>query len=161
MSIARFALLDERRPVGAHASSRGHRFETRLASAGEFDLGSSFIRPTPEEPMTKRALALVLSAVVALSVVAIGASTAPAAATGIHCKSVHAGRYSATHVFVDFMRCKSARGKLHTWLASGHLPRHTNGWYCRRLSGVIRECSFPGKSNPSKDFTFWLRKKKH
>jgi hypothetical protein len=83
---------------------------------------------------------------------------AGAQATGRPCESVRAGGYSATHVFVDFMPCRSARAKLRRWLRRGQLPRNRSGWYCYRLSDVVRACSYPGKRNVDRSFTFWLRR---
>ena len=107
-----------------------------------------------------RRAAAVLVAVIALLALAAMAASVPgarAAATGVPCRSVHAGGYRATHVFVDFMRCRSARTKLRRWLGRGRLPRHPNGWDCYRLGGRVRECSYPGRDHPTRDFTFWLR----
>jgi hypothetical protein len=85
-------------------------------------------------------------------------SAAEAQATGIPCESVRAGGYSATHVFVDFMRCSTARAKLRRWLRRGQFPQKATGWYCYRLSDVVRACSYPGKRNADRSFTFWLRR---
>ena len=87
-----------------------------------------------------------------------GGPAAQGSAAGKHCRSVHAGGHRATHVFVDYMSCRSARKKLHHWMGRGSFPKHTNGWYCYKLGGRVHECSFPGRSNPSRDFTFWLRR---
>lgn len=83
---------------------------------------------------------------------------AGAQATGVRCESVRAGGYSATHVFVDFMPCRSARAKLRRWLRRGQFPRNQTGWYCHRLSDVVRACSYPGRRNADRSFTFWLRR---
>lgn len=85
-------------------------------------------------------------------------TAAEAQATGVPCKSVRTGGYSATHVFVDFMPCRSARSKLRRWLPREQFPRKQNGWYCYRLSEVVRACSYPGKRNADRSFTFWLRR---
>src|SRR4051794_8881826 len=108
--------------------------------------------------ITRRALAVTVSTLMAVCSTGWSVPTADAAAVGTHCRSVHAGGYSATHVFVDYMTCRSARTKLRRWLRHGHLPRHKTGWYCSRLGGVVRQCSYPGNSHPSRDFTFWLRR---
>lgn len=85
-------------------------------------------------------------------------AVAEAQATGIRCKSVRAGDYSATHVFVDVMPCRSARAKLRRWLRRDQLPRKQNGWYCYRLSELVRGCSYPGKQDANRSFTFWRRR---
>jgi hypothetical protein len=88
---------------------------------------------------------------------AVGGSFYPAEAqaVGVRCKSVQAGGYRATHVFADFMPCRSARAKLRRWLRRDRLPRKRNGWYCRRLGdGVLRACSSPGRRNARRGFTF-------
>lgn len=56
------------------------------------------------------------------------------------------------------MPCRSARAKLRRWLRRGQLPRKQTGWYCYRLSDVVRACSYPGKRNADRSFTFWLRR---
>jgi hypothetical protein len=86
------------------------------------------------------------------------APAAQAQATGVRCKSVWAGGYSATHVFVDFMPCRSARAKLRRWLPREQFPRKQNGWYCYRLSQLVRGCSYPGSRDADRGFTFWLRR---
>lgn len=83
---------------------------------------------------------------------------ARAQATGVRCESVRAGGYSATHVFVDFMPCRSARARLRRWLPREQFPRKPNGWYCYRLSDVVRTCSYAGKRDATRSFTFWLRR---
>jgi hypothetical protein len=85
-------------------------------------------------------------------------SAAEAQAVGVRCKSVQAGGYRATHVFADFMPCRYARAKLRRWLPRGRLPRKRSGWYCYRLGGVVRACSYPGRRNARRSFTFWLRR---
>lgn len=85
-------------------------------------------------------------------------AAAQAQATGVRCESVRAGGYSATHVFVDFMPCRSARAKLRRWLPREQFPRKQNGWYCYRLSELVRACSYPGKRNADRSFTFWVRR---
>jgi hypothetical protein len=103
----------------------------------------------------RRSLTLPL---VAITLLLALPAPADAQATGVRCKSVRAGGYSATHVFVDFMPCSSARAKLRRWLPRGRLPRKENGWYCYRLGGVVHACSYPGKRNADRSFTFWLRR---
>ncbi len=83
---------------------------------------------------------------------------AEAQAVGVRCADVKAGGYTATHVFADFMPCRSARAKLRRWLRRGRLPRKENGWYCYRLGGRVRACSYPGKQGARRAFTFWLRR---
>jgi hypothetical protein len=106
--------------------------------------------------MVRYATACGVATLVAFGSALFVVSEADAAATGVHCRSVHAGHYKATHVFVDFMRCRDARSKLRKWLKRGHLPRHHHGWYCHSLGSPVRECSYPGKKHASRDFTFWL-----
>ena len=108
--------------------------------------------------MRLKKLVLALTVTSLMAIAALGAGPATGAATGLPCRSVHAGGYSATHVFVDFMSCRSARTRLASWLRRGQLPRNSSGWYCSRLGGVVRQCSYPGRRNPSRDFTFWLRR---
>jgi hypothetical protein len=99
---------------------------------------------------------------IALAGLALVLALAPAAvaqAVGVRCADVKAGGYTATHVFADFMPCRSARAKLRRWLRHGSLPRKENGWYCYRLSGAVRACSYPGKRNAERSFTFWLRRR--
>jgi hypothetical protein len=83
-----------------------------------------------------------------------------AQAVGVRCADVTAGGYGATHVFADFMPCRSARAKLRRWLRRDRLPRNREGWYCYRLGGRVRACSYPGKRGigDPKSFTFWLRR---
>jgi hypothetical protein len=83
---------------------------------------------------------------------------AEAQAVGVRCADVTAGGYRATHVFADFMPCRSARTKLRRWLRRNRLPRNRDGWHCYRLSGSVRACTFPGKRGlgDPKSFTFWL-----
>jgi hypothetical protein len=85
---------------------------------------------------------------------------AEAQAVGVRCADVSAGGYLATHVFADFMPCRSARAKLRRWLRRDRLPRNRNGWYCYRLSGRVRACTYPGRRGLGgpKSFTFWLRR---
>jgi hypothetical protein len=83
---------------------------------------------------------------------------AQAQAVGVRCRDVQAGDYRATHVFADFMPCRSVRAKLRRWLPGDRLPQKPNGWYCYRLSEVVRACSYPGKRNANRSFTFWLRR---
>jgi hypothetical protein len=83
---------------------------------------------------------------------------AEAQAVGVRCADVKAGGYRATHVFADFMPCRSARAKLRRWLPRDRLPRNRDGWYCYRLGGVVRACSYPGRENVRRSFTFWLRR---
>jgi hypothetical protein len=104
------------------------------------------------------AMALTLCAVAVLLTSAGRTPSADAAAVGVKCRPVTAGGYSATHVFVDYMTCHSARTKLRRWLPRDRLPRNPNGWYCYRLGGVVRVCGYPGRTNARKDFTFWLRR---
>lgn len=101
--------------------------------------------------------------VIAVStVVAAGASgaavpVADAQAVGKRCRPVKAGGYSATHLFVDYMTCRSARAKLRRWLRRGRLPQNSTGWYCYRLGeGIVRACSYPGRTGADQSFTFWL-----
>jgi hypothetical protein len=86
--------------------------------------------------------------------------TAQAQAVGVRCADVKAGGYRATHVFADFMPCRSARAKLRRWLQRERLPRKRDGWYCYRLGGPVRACTYPGKRGlgDPKSFTFWLRR---
>jgi hypothetical protein len=87
-------------------------------------------------------------------------SAAEAQAAGKRCRDVQAGGKRATHVFADFMPCRSVRAKLRRWLPRARLPRKRNGWYCYRLHGRVRACTYPGKRGISdpKSFTFWLRR---
>jgi hypothetical protein len=85
-------------------------------------------------------------------------ATAEAQAVGVRCGDVQAGGYRATHVFADFMPCRSVRAKLGRWLPRNRLPRNRDGWYCYRLSAVVRACSYPGKRGASRAFTFWPRR---
>jgi len=79
-------------------------------------------------------------------------------AVGKPCRSVTWGGYKASHVFVDFMPCPSARNKLRRWLHRDQLPKNPLGWYCYRLGGVVHACTYPGKRGPGRlGFTFWLR----
>jgi hypothetical protein len=97
-------------------------------------------------------------ALTALSLaVALVPAEAQAQATGVPCKPVRAAGYSATHIFVDFMPCGPARAKLRRWLPREQFPRKQNGWYCYRLSEVVRGCSYSGKRDANRSFTFWLR----
>jgi hypothetical protein len=99
-------------------------------------------------------------ATTALLLVCWAVTVMPAAdgsAAGRRCRSVQAGGHKATHVFVDHMRCRTARGDLHKWLGRGHLPRNAHGWYCYPLGKPVWSCSYPGKKHPQRDFTFWLR----
>jgi hypothetical protein len=100
------------------------------------------------------ALALLALALALLPV----SAEAEAQAVGVRCADVKAGGYRATHVFADFMPCRSARAKLRRWLPRDRLPRNRDGWYCYRLSGVLRACSYPGKRGATQGFTFWLRR---
>jgi hypothetical protein len=86
------------------------------------------------------------------------ASSADAQAVGKRCRPVTAGGYSATHIFADYMTCRSARTKLRRWLRRGRLPRKQIGWYCYRLGGVVRACTYPGRMGADRAFTFWLRR---
>jgi hypothetical protein len=85
---------------------------------------------------------------------------AEAQAVGKRCRDVQAGGKRATHVFADFMPCRSVRAKLRRWLPRRSLPRTRGGWYCYRLSGRVRACTYPGKRGlgDPKSFTFWLRR---
>jgi hypothetical protein len=86
--------------------------------------------------------------------------TAQAQAAGVRCADVKAGGYRATHVFADFMPCRSARAKLRRWLGRDRLPRRPSGWYCYRIGdGVLRACSYPGRRNTRRSFTFWLSRR--
>jgi hypothetical protein len=100
------------------------------------------------------AASIVIAAVTAGSVV----SSANPQAAGKRCRAVTAGGYRATHVFADFMPCRSARNKLRRWLRRGSLPMNDTGWYCYRLGGVVRACSYPGRRGAERAFTFWLRR---
>jgi hypothetical protein len=94
------------------------------------------------------------------SLPAVVAPAATAQAVGVRCEDVRAGGYAATHVFADFMPCRSARAKLRRWLPRDSLPRNPSGWYCYRLTGRVRACTYPGRlglADP-KSFTFWLRR---
>lgn len=93
-----------------------------------------------------------------LALVLVLPPTAKAQAVGVRCADVKAGGYRATHVFADFMPCRSARAKLRRWLPRGRLPHKRNGWYCYRVGGVVRACSYPGKRGADRAFTFWLRR---
>lgn len=101
---------------------------------------------------------VLLGGAVVLAVVLAGPPRAEAQAVGVRCADVKAGGYRATHVFADFMPCRSARAKLRRWLPRGRLPRNRDGWYCYRLGGVVRACSYPGKRGADQAFTFWLRR---
>jgi hypothetical protein len=87
-------------------------------------------------------------------------TAAEAQAVGVRCKSVQAGGYRATHVFADFMPCRSVRAKLRRWLPRGRLTQNSDGWYCYRLHGVVRACTYPGRRGIGgpKSFTFRLRR---
>src|SRR5215207_4907884 len=101
---------------------------------------------------------LVLSTVATVGASGVTIPAADAQAVGKRCRPVKSGGYAATHVFVDYMTCRSARTKLRRWLPRDRLPRNPNGWYCYRLGGVVRVCGYPGRANARKDFTFWLRR---
>jgi hypothetical protein len=105
----------------------------------------------------KQGLVLTALAVLLLLHVAAGAE---AQAVGKRCRDVQAGGKRATHVFADFMPCRSARAKLRRWLPRERLPRNRNGWFCYRFSGRVHACTYPGErpiADP-KSFTFWLRR---
>jgi hypothetical protein len=104
---------------------------------------------------------VVVPLLLAMALVLALPAAAEAQAAGLPCDSVRAGGYSATHVFVDFMPCRAARTKLRRWLRRGGFPRKENGWYCIRLGGVVRACSYPGMRNADRSFTFWLRRVPH
>lgn len=97
----------------------------------------------------------VLAAAVATGVAGVRPPAAWAPAVGRHGASVHAGGYSATHVFVDYMPCSSARSKLRRWLRRDQLPRNPSGWYCYRLGDPVWTCGYPGNRGVRMDFTFW------
>jgi hypothetical protein len=101
------------------------------------------------------ALALLALALALLPV----SAEAEAQAVGVRCADVKAGGYRATHVFADFMPCRSARAKLRRWLPRDRLPRNRGGWLVllppRRC---LRACSYPGKRGATHGFTFWLRR---
>jgi hypothetical protein len=113
-------------------------------------------RRTEEEPARIRYLAPVLAALVLYGMPA----SAEAQAAGKRCHDVQAGGKRATHVFADFMPCQSARAKLRRWLPRRSMPRKRNGWYCYRLTGRVRACTYPGRRGIAdpKSFTFWLRR---
>jgi hypothetical protein len=101
----------------------------------------------------------IVAAVIAVGAIGVAGVRSPAAwapAVGKHCASIHAGGYNATHVFVDYMPCSSARNKLRRWLRRDQLPRNRSGWYCYRLGDPVWSCGYPGKSHVRMDFTFWL-----
>lgn len=105
-----------------------------------------------------KAIAIAASIGAAAAVTSTTAPSADAQAVGKRCRSVTAGGYRATHVFADFMPCRSARSKLRRWLRRGSLPKNENGWYCYRLGGVVRARSYPGRTGGEQAFTFWLRR---
>jgi hypothetical protein len=110
----------------------------------------------------RRLIKRLVPTVLVVSTVAIASGvTAPAAdaqAVGKRCRAVESGGYAASHVFVDYMTCRSARSKLRRWLRRDDLPTESAGWYCYRLGEVVHACSYPGKSNARVSFTFWLRR---
>jgi hypothetical protein len=95
---------------------------------------------------------------VALVLTVLPAPAAEAQAVGKRCRDVEAGGKRATHVFADFMPCRSRRAKLRRWLPRNALPRNRQGWYCYRLGGRVLTCSYPGPRNAQRAFTFWLRR---
>jgi hypothetical protein len=101
---------------------------------------------------------LVVSAVAIVGASGVAVPAADAQAVGKRCRPVESGDYAASHVFVDYMTCRSARSKLRRWLRRDDLPRESAGWYCYRLGGVVHACSYPGKRNAQVSFTFWLRR---
>jgi len=80
-----------------------------------------------------------------------------------NCKSVTAGRWSATSVSAFNMGCRSARAKLRRWLGRGRLPHNRDGWHCG-LSGVPgknRQCiTFATKTGDPVGFNFLLRRRR-
>jgi hypothetical protein len=99
------------------------------------------------------------SLLAALALYGLPVPAAEAQAVGKRCRDVQAGGKRATHVFADFMPCRSARAKLRRWLPRRSLPRKRDGWYCYRLSGRVRACTYPGRRDiGDKSFTFWLRR---
>jgi hypothetical protein len=111
--------------------------------------------------MKRRTFAIAIAIAVAVGAVGVAAPAADAQAVGKRCRPVKAGAYRATHVFADYMSCRSARTKLRRWLRRGQLPKKFNGWYCYRLGGIVRACTYPGRSGADKGFTFWLRRASH
>src|SRR5215207_6642381 len=101
---------------------------------------------------------LVLSTVATVGASGVTIPAADAQAVGKRCRPVKSGGYAASHVFVDYMTCRSARTKLRRWLRRVDLPRESAGWYCYRLGGVAHVCSYPGKRKAHVSFTFWLRR---
>jgi hypothetical protein len=99
-----------------------------------------------------------LIAFAALLLVLPVSAEAEAQAVGKRCADVKAGAKRATQV--DLMPCRSVRAKLRRWLARERLPRKPDGWYCYRLSGRLRACTYPGRRGigDRKSFTFWLRR---
>jgi hypothetical protein len=62
--------------------------------------------------MMRIAMAVTLCAIAVLLTSPGRTPPADAAAVGVKCRPVTTGGYGATHVFVDYMTCRSARTKL-------------------------------------------------
>jgi hypothetical protein len=110
--------------------------------------------------MKKATLVVVLSTLAGLGVIGAQPPVAWAPAVGVHCTSVRAGGVTATHVFADYMPCRSVRSKLRRWLPRSHLPRKRTGWWCDPIGsnprgGRIWSCTYPGSDQARRGFTFW------